>query len=525
MKELQSYFKENIFKQISLCFFIFLKAFLFIFKTMLGMFILNNVLKKDLRGTVFYIAIEFFVIILSAIIDYAYLVLREGYLENIKLSIINDLSHKIINQKNSKLKEKEKYISWLVNDMNSIKEEYFKNVYIFLYDVLIVLFTGSMILWFNVYIFIFNLIGFALMFKFSDKLSSKIETIQYDISKEKEKNVKYVTNLYENVYKFFFENKIKNFADKQNEYNNKYLKVYYNLNKKFHLVISELTILSVLIQILNASITTVYIINNKLPISAFFPICTFCAYFCNTINEIVGKYISLKNSKKVYEKYDNEIELEESYDKISDISIIEFKDVCLDGIINNFNLSLNKGDKCLIIGESGSGKSTIINLLLKNISNYSGEILINSKDIKNVDKYSIYSEIEYINSENFIFYSNIYDNVSIYDENCDKALVNSILNELEISTIDKEVKDDNLSLGQKQRLNLAKVFYNKKNIVILDEATSNLDEKNRYNIENKLINSDKTLILITHHYDDEYLKQFDKVIYLKKGEVVQYEDE
>lgn len=56
-----------------------------------------------------------------------------------------------------------------------------------------------MILWFNVYIFIFNLIGFALMFKFSDKLSSKIETIQYDISKEKEKNVKYVTNLYENV--------------------------------------------------------------------------------------------------------------------------------------------------------------------------------------------------------------------------------------------------------------------------------------------------------------------------------------
>ncbi|WP_353960751.1 ATP-binding cassette domain-containing protein [uncultured Sneathia sp.] len=145
--------------------------------------------------------------------------------------------------------------------------------------------------------------------------------------------------------------------------------------------------------------------------------------------------------------------------------------------------------------------------------------------MKSVDKYSIYSEIEYINSENFIFYSNIYDNVSIYDENCDKALVNSILNELEISTIDKEVKDDNLSLGQKQRLNLAKVFYNRKNIVILDEATSNLDEKNRYNIENKLINSDKTLILITHHYDDEYLKQFDKVIYLKKGEVVQYEGE
>lgn len=75
--------------------------------------------------------------------------------------------------------------------------------------------------------------------------------------------------IYMKMYKFFFENKIKNFADKQNEYNNKYLKVYYNLNKKFHLVISELTILSVLIQILNASITTVYIINNKLPISAF----------------------------------------------------------------------------------------------------------------------------------------------------------------------------------------------------------------------------------------------------------------
>lgn len=523
MKAIKEYISENIYKQILIIFFIFLNAIIFIFQSMVVMFVLNNISKKDLNGTLLFIGLEILGVIISSVVNYTYFILRENHLENIKLSMINSLSFEIINQKNYKLKEKEKYISWLINDVDTIKNSYFRNFYIIVYDFFLIIFTASMLLWFNKYLFLFNLIGAITMFILSNKFGSKIEGVQYEISKQKEKNIKDVSNLYDNIYKFFFENKVENFATQNNVYNKNYLKNFMNLTKKFNFIICKLTILSVVIQILSGTLTAILIIQNKLTVGAFFPICTFSAYFSNNINDIVERYITFNNSKKIYEKYAKEIEKYEKEDNVENISTIEFKNISINGILKDFNLTLNKGDKCLIIGESGSGKSTIINLLLKNIQDYLGIITINSKDLKNIDKHSIYSEIEYINSENFVFYSNIYDNISIFDENCDKQSIDDIINKLELKSIEYEIEENNLSLGQKQRINLAKIFYNNKNIVILDEATSNLDEKNRKNIEKELINSDKTLILITHHYDDKYLEQFDKVIYLQNGEVKNYE--
>lgn len=522
MKLLNLYIKKEK-TQFIIYFLIFLKALIFITQNMLAMFILKNIIDKDLKQSIIYIFSEIMLFVLSVIIDYIYFNLREIYLENIKISLVEDICFNILSQKNKQLNDKEKYLSWILNDVNTIKNSYFLNIYAILYDVILVTFIAIMLFWFNKYIFFFNFFGVILMFFLTKILNEKIENIQYNLSKEKETNVKYVTNLYENIYKFFLSNKIINFANRINKYNNKYLNEFMKSTKKLNLVICELTILSLFIQVINVAITIILILQNKLIISSFFPICTFSAYFCNKINEIVESYMEMNNSKKIYEKYSKEIIYEEHFDKkIENISLIEFKDISINSVLKDFNFSINKGDKCLIVGESGSGKSTIINLLLKNIEDYMGDILINSINLKTIDKKSIYNQIEYINSDNFIFYTNYYNNISVYDENYDKNLIDKIMKKLDINTIPLNVEENNLSLGQKQRLNLAKIFYNNKDIIILDEATSNLDSENRKNIENLLLESDKTIILITHHYDLEYTKKFNKVKILKKeGEYIE----
>lgn len=276
-------------------------------------------------------------------------------------------------------------------------------------------------------------------------------------------------------------------------------------------------IIIILIQVINIIVAIYYISIGKLNLGAYSVIGSFSGYLTNTFNEIVQSYILMKKSKNLIERYDKEI-ITENVGKysIKDIDTIEFKNISIGKIYNNFNYVFEKDKKYLIIGESGSGKSTLINLILKNILNYNGNIFINNIDLNEINKYSIYSNIDYINSDNFIFYSNIYDNIGIYSKDIDKNKINEIIKKINLD-IDYDVNEKNISLGQKQRINLAKAVYNDKKIIILDEATSNLDKENRDIIENIFLSLNKTIIFITHYYDDKFIKKFDEVLLLKKG--------
>ena len=513
MKKLKEYGKFS--NDIVIYFLSFLKVSIFVIKTLMFMFIINNLLKKDFKGLLITIGIEFLIGLISSTVDYIYFTLREKYAELFKLDIIKELSYRLTLQSNKDLQDREKYISWFVTDINTLKNSYFITKFQIAICLLTIIFSSSMLLWFNKYIFLFNIMGTILMFLISNILTSKIENVEYVISRAKEKNTEYIVNLYSNVYKFFFANKMINFAVKSDEYNEKYLDEFIENKKKLNAVICMLNLTSILVQVLNGSIVILFIVQDKLSISTFVPLSTFAAYFCSNMGAVVRMYMTFVNSKKLYKKYENMQIQDESLDNIEDINIIEFKNICLNEVLYNFNFEIKKGSKYLIIGPSGSGKSSIINLLLKNIEDYTGDVLINGKNIKSINKEAIYSKIEYINSDNFVFYSSIYDNISLYDKKCKKEEIDKILVKLGLDEIDKNI-DDNLSLGQKLRVNLARIEYYNSSIVILDEATSNLDVKNREKIEKELLNSDKTLILITHHYDDKYIEQFDRVIKLQK---------
>lgn len=185
-------------------------------------------------------------------------------------------------------------------------------------------------------------------------------------------------------------------------------------------------------------------------------------------------------------------------------------------IFDNFNFVFEIGKKYAIVGPSGSGKSTLIDILTKNIENYEGKILVDGKDLKSIDKTPYYNSFTFLDSTEFIFKDSIYNNVTLWETNNEtsayEALKKAQLSKKILDKFSQKDSFENLSTGEKQRINFAIHFYRNKNFLILDEALSNLDKNNVEALSKQLFsNKDLLLINVTHHLDENN-NDYDEII-------------
>jgi ATP-binding cassette subfamily B (MDR/TAP) protein 1 len=201
-------------------------------------------------------------------------------------------------------------------------------------------------------------------------------------------------------------------------------------------------------------------------------------------------------------------------------------------VIQNFNLKIKKGEKIGIVGLSGSGKSTIVNLLerLYEINNNSkSEILYDGINIKEYNLRNFHNQIGYVCQEPALLDKSILENVIYgvdkYNENdVKKSLLMSkadfVYNKNYfpngINTIVGE-KGSKLSGGQKQRIAIARALIKKPKILILDEATSALDSKSEFELQQELnnLNKDMTIIIVAHRLST--IINCDKIVVIEKG--------
>ena len=180
-----------------------------------------------------------------------------------------------------------------------------------------------------------------------------------------------------------------------------------------------------------------------------------------------------------------------------------------------------------MLGESGSGKTTLINILLGLYNPIRGDVLLNNLKKTNTDFRSL---ISYVPQSVYIFDDTIIENITLgdYDETNDKKKLNDSLkyscSEIFINKLQKKILSNageggsKLSQGQKQRIGIARALYKESPILILDEITSSLDNKNSSEIIKQILKiKDKTIIFSTHK--PELLKNFDKVLRIKKGKI------
>ncbi len=200
-------------------------------------------------------------------------------------------------------------------------------------------------------------------------------------------------------------------------------------------------------------------------------------------------------------------------------------------VIDNLSLTIKKGEKIAIIGESGCGKTTIIDLLLNFFSIDSGTIKIDSENIKNKNIDALRSLFGLVSQDVFLFNDSISNNISFGNPNINPNKIIEAAKQADahrfISKLDNgyetiiKNQGKNLSSGQKQRISIARAIFGNYPILIFDEATSSLDSKSSRNIQNIINNIDKekTCIIITHKLRS--IQKLDRIFVMKDGKIIQ----
>lgn len=234
-------------------------------------------------------------------------------------------------------------------------------------------------------------------------------------------------------------------------------------------------------------------------------------------------------SKEYFEILDLEtkdnFEVDPEVEKISDPKL-EFKDVSFsydqqNKVIENINVQFKKNDIVALVGPSGAGKSTIINLILKFYNPTSGSLTLNGKDYKDLSTNSIRHNIALVFQENELFSSTIRENVAYGKEASDEEVIQALkhANAYEFVAalpdgINSEIGERGVRLsgGQKQRIQIARAILKDAPILILDEATSNLDAKSESEVQDALdtLMKDRLTIIIAHRFST--LQNANKVV-------------
>jgi subfamily B ATP-binding cassette protein MsbA len=280
------------------------------------------------------------------------------------------------------------------------------------------------------------------------------------------------------------------------------------------------------------------VIEDRMSVGAFFAFATALFMLYTPIKRISKLYNQSQDAivanERMFELLDMRASIVSGDRELDrDIDSIIFRTVSLlygdTTALNGISIEMKRGDSIALVGDSGAGKSSFVNLLVRFYDPNSGQILINGTENRNLTLNSLHNKIAYVTQRIYIFNDTIANNIA-YGEEMDKKRVVEALKKAHalefVEKLDSGVdtllseNGNNLSGGQRQRIALARALYKEPSVLILDEATSALDNKSEVLIQKALDELKSEMITITVAHRLSTIENSDAILVFRGGEIV-----
>lgn len=307
----------------------------------------------------------------------------------------------------------------------------------------------------------------------------------------------------------------------------KLLKRQTNVEKSQYVVVSLNQLFSNVLYFGSWIIGGLLIINSQLTLGsliAFSQLLVRISYPIYASSDLLAKFIS---GKKTIETLSSEFQVvDENLNTLEHIEVISFDNFRFKNNLEAipFNGQFYKNKKYLLKGKSGTGKTTLLKAILREYNDYTGTVKINGIDVKSIKESSIFDNVAYVPQHPHMFNAKLRDNLTLFAEDVSEEELFETLKFVELSkwanreSLELMLSNDAIKLsgGEAKRVALARALLMKTDILFLDEFSSGIDFETLSKIENRLLQTSKLIIYITHVDTDRINQQFDEIIDLNE---------
>nr|WP_278679093.1 peptidase domain-containing ABC transporter [Clostridium paraputrificum] len=520
-----------------------LSSFLGIINSFYFKFIIDNIMSKNIKLLASISIVFLFLVVISSVNDYIRQKTIVTLAKNLDISILTTLYKKLINLPISYFKlRKIGEISSRIDDAIALRDVMTTTIISVFMDIIMIVSGSLVLIKINYTLFFSTIIPISLyivtIFVFGKIINIMTKNVLEESAKTKAKFIEILNGI--TLIKSFTLEKVK-----EKEMRNATISTSETSVKLSKIISLQLTIQQFIknvytIILLWIGIMLVY--KNKLTLGYLFTFNSLLAYFISPIERLVKMQPKIQNvalvSERLLDILDTDGECENDGECIDEnlalkklsedivIKDVRFRYGERDLILKDISLKLESKKIIGIVGASGSGKTTIANILLRFFEVESGEVLFGGVPIYNISRNVLRENIGYVSQETILFNMSIKDNlfsddIKEIDYMCDALGLSNFIKSLPMGydTILEE-NGSNLSGGQRQKLSIIRALLKKPKILILDEATSNLDTISEANLD-KLISSKLNITIIKIAHRLTTVEKCEKIYVIDKGKVVE----
>lgn len=434
-----------------------------------------------------------------------------------------------------------RYISILNNDLTVIENDYFANVPGMLeHGIMVIIASATLILFHPLIALIviaLSLIQLLVPKFLGDKLSKKNKTLMQELERYNAK-IKDLFTGFEVIKSFRAEQETQALHATAAGEVEQARYAYRKLSAKAY---ANQSILVYLASILQLSFSAYLAVKGEITLGVLLGSMQMSNYVLTPVEQLSNAYLSYKSSRAIREKVEGLLaEKADDRPQCTDCGSLEqatpvvLKDVCFsyngtDDVLKEINYTFEAGKKYAVVGASGSGKSTLLKLLMNYYNSYTGEIHFGGQPLRGIDERLFYQAVATIHQSVILFDDSIKNNISMFQEYSDAAISDAAeraglrefiaRQEYGMETRIRE-SGNNLSGGEKQRIAIARALLRNARVLLVDEATSNLDNELALQIEDLLLRqAELTAIIVTHRMTQTQMRKFDTILVLKDGRI------